>query len=172
MADAGERRNNWTCQRQPQYLDRRHPIMRTYYRSFSFWLGKVVGLLLILFVVCAAPLSEKQPVIGKISGMVFGGLLLWFLYLICKTEPYAIKIFPDRFEVCRVLRRKIYRFENVTGICLDFVRVGSGRTSDVLQIVRIDFQTGRHLELSSLPNRRKLYEDMCSCRRLYGNIKR
>ena len=142
---------------------RRPLVVRTYYRSFWLWLRWIVWLLLLLFVVGAGLQSRKQPVGGMIASGVFAVLFLYFLYLMLKTQPYAIRIHPDRFEVCSVLERKTYFFTNVAEISLDEVHT---RKSGDIPTVRVDFHKGRHLQLGAMHNRRKFFEDLHECWRV------
>lgn len=134
--------------------------MRTYYRSLWFWLRWTLWLLMILAIVCVAPLSKKTPVGGMIASVVMGGLFLFFIYVLLKIEPCAIRVYPDRFEVCFAFSRRTYPYASITGIYLDVVPT---RKSGDLKTVRVDFDSGRTLQLSSLWNRRKLFEDLHEC---------
>ena len=135
-------------------------FMRTYYRSIWFWLRWAIWLLMILAVVCIAPLSKKTPVGGIIMSVIMGGLFLFFLYLLLKKEAYAIRVYADRFEVCYAFTRQTYAYASISEIYLDVVHT---RKSGDIDIVRVNFKSGRTMGLGSLNNRRKLFEDLHEC---------
>lgn len=114
-------------------------------------------LLLLLFVVFAGLHAKKQPLPGLIASGVFSVFFLFFLYLIFKTEPYAIRIYPDRFELCYILGRKKYLFTDIADISLSTVHY---RKSGDVESVRVDFRQGRHLQIQALNSRRKFFEDL------------
>jgi hypothetical protein len=131
--------------------------MRTYYRSFWHWLRWVVWLSVMLFWACFAHLADRYP-IGKIVMTVFMGIgFIVSLYVFLRFEPYAIRIYSDRFEARYILGRRVYYYADVTDVSLDVVPCGN---SGHIGAVRVDFRSDRRLMLSSLISRHKLYEDL------------
>jgi len=114
---------------------------------------------LILFVACIAPLSQKTPVAGITGSVLMGTAFLFSLVIVLKSEPCAIRVYADRFEVCYFFRRGVYYYSDINDVSMDVVVM---RKSDDLKTVRVDFKSGRPFQLASLGHRHRLYEDLHS----------
>jgi hypothetical protein len=97
---------------------------------------------------------------GIIMSVIMGGLFLFFLHLLLKKEAYAIRVYADRFEVCYAFTRQTYAYASISEIYLEVVHT---RKSGDIDIVRVNFKSGRTLGLGSFNNRRKLFEDLHEC---------
>ena len=90
--------------------------------------------------------------------VIFGSALLVCLYIVFVSEPYAVEIYPDRFVLRCILSSRIYRFADVSNVSLDIVSQKSG----FLKTVRVDFHSGKTLQLAFPNVRQRLYDDLNS----------
>jgi hypothetical protein len=91
--------------------------------------------------------------------VVTGSVLVPCLYIVFVLEPYAVKIYPDRFVLRCILSSRIYRFVDVSNVSLDIVSQTKG---GFLKTVRVDFHSGKTLQLAFPNVRQRLYDDLNS----------
>ncbi len=91
--------------------------------------------------------------------IIAGGCLVFCFYIVFVSEPYAVVIYSDRFVLRCILRSRIYHFTDVSNVSLDTVSQGRGGS---VKTVRVDFESGKTLQLAFPNVRQKLYDDLYS----------